>query len=100
MNRKEIFMITIVARSIIKEDKVEEFRKLAEELVRESQKEEGCISYNLFEDIKEPNAFTFIEEWKDKEAIEKHNKSVHFTAIVPKFGDLRKESTVNLYKKV
>jgi quinol monooxygenase YgiN len=93
-------MITIVARSIIKEDKVKEFKKLAEELVRESQKEDGCISYDLYEDIKEANAFTFIEEWKDMDAIEKHNNADHFTTIVPQFVELREDSIVNLYKRV
>lgn len=93
-------MITIVAKSIIKEGKVEEFKKLAEELVRESKKEAGCISYDLFEDINESNILTFIEEWKDMDAIEAHNNTAHFTSIVPKFGELREESLVNMYKRV
>lgn len=92
-------MITIVAKSIIKESKVEEFKKLAKELVRESKKESGCISYDLFEDIKKVNIFTFIEEWQDMEAIETHNNTVHFTSIVPKFEELREDGIVNLYKK-
>lgn len=92
-------MITIVAKCIIKKDKVEEFKKLAEELVKESKKEAGCISYDLFEDIKKPNVLTFIEEWKDMDAIEEHNNTAHFTSIVPKFDELREDSTVNLYQK-
>ncbi len=29
---------------------------------------------------------SFIEEWKDKEAIERHNDSEHFTRLVPKMA--------------
>jgi quinol monooxygenase YgiN len=93
-------MITIVAKCIIKKDKIEEFKKLAEELVKESKNEAGCISYGLFEDIKEATVLTFIEEWKDMDAIEEHNNTAHFTSIVPKFDELRENSDVNLYKRV
>lgn len=94
-------MITIVAKSIIKEGKVEEFKALAKELIEESRKEEGCISYNLNQDLNNKNVLTFIEEWQDKEAIALHNNSVHFTTIVPKFGEFReKASEINLYERV
>ncbi len=93
-------MITIVAKNVIKEGRVEEFKALAKELVDESRKEAGCIYYNLNEDINNKNILTFIEEWKDKEAIELHNKSAHFTTIVPMLGELREKSEVNLYVRV
>ena len=92
-------MIKIVARSVIKPGKKEEFLSLVEELIAESRKEEGCISYDLHEDINSPNCLAFIEEWKDEEAIKIHNASPHFTTIVPKLEELReKNSEVNLYK--
>ncbi|MBL4935620.1 antibiotic biosynthesis monooxygenase [Clostridium sp. YIM B02515] len=93
-------MITIVSKNIVKEGKAEEFKNLAKELIEESRKEAGCISYNLNQDINNSNILTFIEEWKDKEAIEKHNKSTHFTSIVPKLGELREDKELNLYVRV
>lgn len=94
-------MITIVAKSIIKQGKQEDFKVLAEKLIRESRKEKGCISYNLYEDINHSNTLTFIEEWRNEEAIRLHNESKHVTGIVPKFSELREGKTeINLYKLI
>ena len=40
-------MIKIVSKNLIKEDKVEEFKKLMKELVEKSAAEEGNIHYSL-----------------------------------------------------
>ena len=94
-------MITIVAKSIIKQGKQEDFKVLTEKLIRESRKEKGCISYNLYEDINHSNTLTFIEEWRNEEAIRLNNESTHFTGIVPKFSELREGKTeINLYKLI
>ncbi len=94
-------MITIVAKSLIKHGKTEEFKILAERLINESRKETGCISYNLYEDSSNCNILTFIEEWENTEAIKAHNSSEHFTSIVPEFGELRESQTeINLYKRI
>lgn len=81
-------MIKIVAKSTVQEGKREEFLALVKELIEKSRAEEGNISYDLWEDIKNPNVLTFIEEWKDQEAISIHNSSEHFTRIVPQIGKL------------
>jgi quinol monooxygenase YgiN len=94
-------MITIVAKNSIKQGKVEEFKNLAEKLINESRKEKGNISYNLYQDAKTDNIFTFIEEWENEDIIKSHNGSKHFTSIVPQFANLQaKQSDINLYKKV
>ena len=94
-------MITIVAKSIIKPGKKEDFKALTEKLIRESRKEKGCISYNLYEDINHSNTLTFIEEWRNEEAIRLHNESIHFTGIIPKLLELREgKPEINLYKLI
>lgn len=93
-------MITIVAKSKVKQGKKEEYKVLVEELVRESRNEKGCKSYNLFEDINDSSILTIIEEWVDEEAIKLHNESKHFTTIVPKLSQLREaKPEVNLYRQ-
>lgn len=81
-------MIRIIARSTIKEGKREEFLSLVKELVEKSRAEEGNVYYDLCEDINNPNVLTFIEAWKDQNAIQIHNASEHFTRIVPQTGEL------------
>lgn len=94
-------MITIVAKSIVKKGKLEAFKKLTDEMIKESRKEKGCISYCLYQDITNDHILTFIEEWEDMEAVERHNASEHFNKIVPKMKELREPSSeVTLYKKI
>ena len=94
-------MITIVAKSTIKQGTKEDFKVLTEKLKSESRKEKGCISYNLYEDINNSNTFTLIEEWKNEEAIQLHRKSKHYTSIIPKLSKLREgKPEINLYKLI
>ena len=93
-------MIKIIAKNYIKNDKKEIFLKLAKELIAESRKETGCIAYDIYESI-DGRALTFIEEWKDEEAIKSHNNSNHFKTIVPKLAEfVDGEMDVSLYKKI
>ena len=81
--REEQFMIHILAGFKVKNDKLSDFIKLCNELIKESRAEEGCVSYHLQQNTEKENHLVFVEEWKSNEAIEKHNASGHFTRIVP-----------------
>lgn len=94
-------MVVILANCVVKDKNIDEFISHANTLVNKSKKEDGCISYELCQDLKYKNKFVFMEMWQDEEAIDKHNNSKHFLEIVPKLGELQKcESEVNLYKIV
>lgn len=93
-------MIHIVAKNTVKKSQVETFKVLTKELILKSKEEDGCIAYDLYEDMNNPNILTFVEIWSDEEAIERHNQSEHFQKIVPKLGNLIETKEVNLYKKV
>jgi quinol monooxygenase YgiN len=94
-------VIKIVAKSVVKDDGREKYIQLSRELIEKSRKEEGCISYGLFQDINNSSIFTFIEEWHDQKAIDLHNNSEHFKRIVPILADLKiGKGEVNLYKEV
>ena len=94
-------MIVIVAKNIVKKDKIEEFKKLTRPLIEESNREAGCIEYQLYEDISNSNVLTFVEKWKDQQAIDSHNSSEHFTSIVPELHPLcEAPAEVTLYRQV
>lgn len=94
-------MITIVAKTVVKESEINNFIDLAQELISESKKEAGCIEYNLYQDTNDKNVLTFIERWESEEAINIHNETPHFTSIVPKLGEMQtKDTEVNLYKQL
>ncbi len=92
-------MIRIVARSVVQTYQKEEYLRLARELIVQSRKEPGCISYELYEDIHNPNVLTFLEEWEDQTAVDRHNNSTHFQTILPKMQLLCVGSTeITLYR--
>lgn len=68
--------------------KIEDALALAHELVEKSRKDEGCISYDLFQSTTNPRTMLFCETWKDQACIDKHASAEHFTTIVPKLEAL------------
>ncbi len=94
-------MFKIVARLTVKADKIDEFKKTAEELVRKSSAEEGNIFYTLNQDTQDEQKFSFIECWKDDEAMNVHKTSEHFTKIFPILSAMADGLGPNeLYKEV
>ncbi len=71
-------MITIIAKFSVNADKTEEFKKRAINLLRETRKEKGCLSYKIYQGRQDASKFTFIEEWLNDTAIEQHNEAKHF----------------------
>lgn len=53
-------------------NELETLHKLTHEL------DEGCIQYDLNQDIEDEQTFIFVEVWKDKESLENHMKKEHF----------------------
>lgn len=71
-------MVKIVAHFYIKPDEVAAAKALFEKLVPASRAEKGCVSYNLYTNKGMPNHFTFIEEWKDADAVQAHGSAPAF----------------------
>lgn len=94
-------MFIVTAKCILIEDKTEQFKAIVETLIKETRKENGCISYNLYQDIKNQNILTFFEEWKSKNSLDRHMETKHFKDIAPKLRKLQKEdSIVNIYNNI
>ena len=93
-------MIKVIARSKIKEGFLPEALELYRELVAETRKEEGCISYELFEELDHPHSLTLIEEWETLEDLHLHTQTPHFTHLVGKLSRIETELPVLIYKKL
>lgn len=85
-------MIKIVARMKVKGGCVDQFKEIAKDLIAKSRAEEGNVFYTLNESIQTPNMLTFIECWKDQDALDKHNATEHFQRIVPLIGPMCEEN--------
>lgn len=74
--------LTIVATVTVKPEYKDDVLKAIKAVVDATRKESGNIFYDVFEDVKNPLKFTFIETWKSQAAIDAHNKSAHFNDFV------------------
>lgn len=91
-------MIKVVAKGFIKAGEVERFKEIASELVKESRNEKENISYGLYQDTNNAQILTFIEEWKDQDALDKHMKTSHFVNAMSQFSQLQeKDMDINIY---
>lgn len=78
--------LKIIATIQVKPDYLDEVKKILYSLADGSRKEEGNVSYDLHESIKDPSKLFIIEVWKSQEAINIHNNTKLFKDFI-KFID-------------
>ena len=96
-------MIKVVANLMIKPECIDDAIALYDPFIDLTRAEDGCRSYELFQGMEDPCAFTFIEEWETQEDCDKHLQSPNFLAILPQEMAMQQEGTalvVNLLHKI
>jgi len=93
--------LNVVAIAETSADRAEELKSICMGLIEPTRKEEGCISYDLYQDTTNPGRFTFIENWKSKEHLDVHLKTPHLVAAGAAFGKIvTKEMVVMMLNKL
>jgi quinol monooxygenase YgiN len=72
--------LRVVAHARAREGKGAELREVFEGLVDPTRAEDGCIGYELLSSLDDELAFTFVEEWRDRAALDAHLQSPHVRA--------------------
>ncbi len=91
----------LVSKRIVKERKIQEVINLFKELADKSRQEPGCLSYELYQDQKDPRVMTIIEEWETLETLELHKNTDHFLKLVPMLDELTENKLdFNIYNKL
>ena len=83
-------MITIIAKFNVLNGSVDEFKKCAVNVVRDTRKEKGNLAYKIYQSREDATKFTFIEEWLNDTAIEQHNNAKHFLQFLEDIKPLTK----------
>lgn len=81
-------MIVLHAVFPIDPDKLDEALEQVEDLVEQSQAEDGMIDYHATTDVKNPNVVRFFEWYEDEAAFEAHSQSDHFQTFEEALSDL------------
>ena len=93
--------IHVVATLEAAEGKAAELEAVLSSMLGPSMGDDGCVSYNLFEDRKTPGRFVFVEEWRDSDAIKAHGEAAHMAEAGSKLrGLLAGRPTIVRLRKV
>jgi quinol monooxygenase YgiN len=71
-------MIYVIATMKIKPEMRAAVLAAAQIAIAETRKEQGCQSYDMLESTTEPNTFTFVERWDDRDRLTAHMGMPHF----------------------
>lgn len=78
----------INARIKVKADAVGQFLTYAQVIVLASNLEQGCLVYNLYQEVGDPSSFIFYEEYENQEAIDFHNSTNHFKTFIGQITEI------------
>lgn len=71
-------MITVIAKTNVNDMNYDKYISLTGQLVVASQAEENNVNYEHYENTSIPNAFVFVEQWKDRAVLNAHVEADHF----------------------
>jgi quinol monooxygenase YgiN len=93
--------LKVVAIAETSSERADELKSICLGLIAPTRKEEGCISYDLYQDTTNPGRFTFIEEWQSKDHLDVHLKTPHLVSAGEAFGKiLTKELVILMLNKL
>lgn len=94
-------MLKVVSKGVFKKENLEKVIGLYQELIAETHKEQGCISYELHQDIENPCILTMLETWETKACLDAHAQTAHFKRLVPEIGKYRETpKDLHVYTKI
>jgi quinol monooxygenase YgiN len=78
----------ITAKVFIKPGSETDFLSAAKIMIENSNKEEGCLGYMLYQDPFEKTNFIFVERYKNQAAIDVHFGTPYFKEFGTKTADM------------
>ncbi len=68
-------MVMVTGKFSIEPSERGTFLEFAREMVAAERKVEGCISFDIYEDILVRNTFLLVEQWEDEASLEAHTET-------------------------
>ncbi len=70
-------MLLVIGRVRCETERRVELIGLLTGMQDESRREDGCIRYGFFAAVEDPLSFIAVEEWRDREALDRHFAQPH-----------------------
>jgi quinol monooxygenase YgiN len=81
-------IIRVVARTIAKFDQVDKVKEILSVLRQKTVLEDGCVVYEVLQNLDNPEDFTMVEEWSDKYFLDSHFNTSHFKLAEEQLNEL------------
>ena len=81
-------MLLVIGRVQCSAENRDEIVALCEEMQENSRREEGCLRYGFFAAVEDPLSFVAVEEWADREALDRHFAEPHLREFTGRLLEL------------
>ena len=81
-------MVIVAGRVAIKPEQREAAITSMQQVVAATKPEAGCIAYDFYEDVSEPNTFHVYEEWESDAHLSAHLQQAHTQTFLGGLGEL------------
>ena len=91
-------MLLVIGRVRCSPEQRDQLVALMEEMQDNSRREEGCLRYGFFAAVEDPLSFVAVEEWADREALDRHFAQPHlldFAGRLPALVSSRPEVAIH-----
>jgi quinol monooxygenase YgiN len=84
-------VLLVIGRVRCDSEKRGELIDLLQKMQDDSRQEEGCLRYGFFAAVEDPLSFIAVEEWADREALDRHFAQPHLQEFAAGLLDLVSE---------
>ena len=70
-------MLVVIGRVRCPAENRDELVAAFERMQEASRREQGCLRYGFFAAVEDPLSFVAVEEWRDREALDRHFAQPH-----------------------
>jgi quinol monooxygenase YgiN len=81
-------MIIVAGHVAIKPERRADAVEAVRKVVATTKGEPGCLAYDFYADLADPNRFHVYEEWQSNEALAAHLQQSHTQAFLAGIGEL------------
>lgn len=92
---KAVFNVTYILKEGALDDFLEALYTIG--VARKTRAEDGCMGYEYFTSIDDPEKLFLVEHWRDEAAQQAHLKSAHLAELAEIKGDYVKETILEKF---
>jgi len=84
-------VLLVIGRVRCDPEKREELVAQLERMQDDSRREDGCLRYGFFAAVEDANSFIAVEEWADREALDRHFAEPHLREFTTRLLEIVSE---------